>query len=55
MELLRNFLGNSQGATIIEYGLLCALLAVALFLTLQTSGGRALSIMMSVSSSISGM
>ncbi|MCP1199946.1 Flp family type IVb pilin [Notoacmeibacter sp. MSK16QG-6] len=52
--LLRRFLGDNRGATVIEYGLLCSLLAVLLFISIQASGGRAMSIISVVASAIGG-
>lgn len=54
MSLLRNFLSARLGATAIEYGLLCGLLALLLFGSIHASGGRAMSIIGTVASAIGG-
>lgn len=52
---LGRFISDRRGATMIEYGLLCALLAMLLFLSIEASGGRALSIMGRVATAVSGI
>ena len=39
MQLIRNFLKNSKGATAIEYGLIAALIAVAAIGAMTSLGG----------------
>ncbi len=53
--LIRRFLGEGRGATAVEYGLLCALLAGLLFISIEASGGRAMSIIGRVATAISGV
>ena len=40
MSTFKNFLRNDEGVTAIEYGLIAALLAVAVILVLTTLGGN---------------
>ncbi len=52
MGMLRGFVDDRRGVTVIEYGLICSLLAGLLFISIEASGGRAMSIISSVASSI---
>ncbi len=40
MQLIRNFLKNSKGATAIEYGLIAALIAVAAITAMTALGNQ---------------
>jgi pilus assembly protein Flp/PilA len=39
-KLLKSFLANESGATAVEYALLCALMSLAVLLTLSTISGK---------------
>ena len=49
---LEKLVRDRCGATMVEYGLIVALLAVVLFISLQASGGKAMSIISVVASAI---
>ncbi|WP_114389683.1 Flp family type IVb pilin [Notoacmeibacter marinus] len=53
MTFLRKLTIDRRGATAVEYGLLCGLLALVLFGSIHASGGRAMSIIGTVASAIS--
>jgi len=52
MSILRNLIGDESGATAIEYGLIAALIAVALIATIRTLGTNLSSTFTSVSTAL---
>jgi pilus assembly protein Flp/PilA len=52
MSTLKNFLSNEDGATAIEYGLIAALIGVAIITAVTTVGTKLTSTFTSVSSSL---